>query len=116
MGYTHFRKLSIREFKDEKRNPVATITIPYDLIKKFKWKDRDLIIFSPYSSKSSEDISLINAHNCPKTQFEGPVLRIIFDRMREKISRTKTFNQFPPKRRKQILKFKDKFKKQKASS
>jgi len=103
MGYTKFRRLTIRKFKDKRKNPVVQITIPYDIIKKMNWEDKDIIMFSPYESGVSQDLTLINLNRCPETQFGGKILNQIGEMDRQQLARTKAFNDFKPKRRKKLI-------------
>jgi hypothetical protein len=116
MGYTPYNKLKISTKRDGRKNPVASIVIPYDIIKKFGWEKGDLIFFNPYESQFSQDLTLINLGRCPEQQWGGEILKSIGELENRRIKLNKLLNAYPPKRRKEIIEFMEGEFKAKASS
>ena len=94
MGYTPFAKLNIRKY-NQRKNPVASITIPFNLVKELKWKEGNIIAFQKYKSDLTSSINLINLNKSSK-KYSQPMLWEI-PSLLEKIkqNRLKIFNQFP---------------------
>jgi len=105
MGYTPYNALKISTKKDGRKNPVASIVLPYNLIKKLGWKDGDLIFFNPYESQVSQDLSLVNLGRCPEQQWGSEILKIIGELENKRIKLNKILRAYPPKRRKAIVEF-----------
>jgi len=105
MGYTNYNRIRIRPKNDKRKNPLATITIPYSIVKSLGWKDKDLIIFEKYSSKNSQDITMTNLNRCPKNQQGGKFVKLIGENYQKRINFEKMLRGFPKKTQKELKKF-----------
>lgn len=105
MGYVNYNRLRINKKKDNRKNPVATITIPYSIIESLKWRDGDLISFEPFSTKTSQDVTMVNLNRCPKDQMGGKFVKLIGDSYKKRIDYEKMLRGFPLKTQKQLRKF-----------
>ena len=105
MGYANYNRLRINKKRDNRKNPVATITIPYSIIESLKWKDGDIITFQPYSTKNTQEITMINLNKCPENQMGGEFLKIIGGDYKKRVNFEKLLRQFPKKTKEKFRKF-----------